>query len=1253
MSIAHGQLDPPLSPSTSFWVEIPVTTPVEKDFASSLGGSLYQPLEDEIDENDDLHVPGETTPGSGDEDDDVVPVRKLVDFFIYERQLSTLVPLEDLLGLEDEDDQYERDFCASGIVIAHKDEDQEDAEELSSEDIDLTGLEGTEKMVKLTRILEFNVHWVTGTRHGNMRADPLMYIRTKYAWYILDTPAAAYLPFYKRYWLKHRLLHLVVSTCLDDTEITYSAFVDSLRTDKSARTVLGRNLREADLDMDDVRKYVRDTLEELCEDPKLRRVLTHVPLVRSICGHAGRRPKHPGKPGKSVRQGPHKRLKDVEKDVLQHRNKTVVMPIVGRIAQQFFAQSQAMHVAGHHYSRVGSETGTRPSEAPEYVHDTDPTVVEWDEDSAMSSSTSLPKYYESVFIDGVRYSIGDIVLVEQGEDSNTIREKNAASQHSRSRNSLANTKWFCKICYMYEKEEVVKSGTKRTRILKKFFHAQWLQHGSQTLLQETAHSKALFWLNECDDLAMECIFGRCNVHILGSADDEPLDDGEEENDFFTNGLTWDPGYTAFVQVSNQEMSSAMRMCNPEKQCFPCGLKVLRKEQAMWKFSEEDQSLSQWGTDYHVSDFVYLRIPSGDLYLYQIAEIVDIDPGEEVPRVRACLYGRHDLILRDLEGDEAWSRITDNRRLFATPTTIEVEACAIEGKAYIKACRTSQELDEWLQDDDHYYVDLWAQSLQVTSLKGFMELDRSSTRSCARCLQAHIFKQDELSQFTKQRGPLRALDLFSGAGGLSTGLNMSKSVDTKWAVEFSPSAALSYEANHPNTIVYNQCTNLLLQHTIDTLEGKKPGALRSLSKKEERLSPMPKPGEVDFIFGGPPCQSFSLMNHSKKADDIRSTLVCNMLSWVELYRPPYFLIENVIGMLFHPLGGKQSGRSLVGGIKMGIVKFIVRASTALGYQIHFRVLQAGQYGAPQGRRRLIFEGARRDLALPQFPAPTHCFPKRTQRYNLPTGDILQPVTRCPIDEDDVTTLEPWVPLPTVTVMDAIGDLPRFDWTNPHQELRPTQADLQEARDRKTRGIPSFNAVTSSCKSLPGFVDPSPYSTTPLSRYQAWVRDGGGEEVEYQYSRTFQAGVVERVVNIPFEADADHVHLPRALQVPRLFDSQGHPKSQYRGQYGRINGNGHFWTAMTTIMPNAKGGRVLHPTQKRIITVRECARAQGFPDRYRFLSVNSRPSDIMADQLRQIGNAVPVPLALALGKEIGKAYFDMSYSIASARDISPEL
>ena len=55
-------------------------------------------------------------------------------------------------------------------------------------------------------------------------------------------------------------------------------------------------------------------------------------------------------------------------------------------------------------------------------------------------------------------------------------------------------------------------------------------------------------------------------------------------------------------------------------------------------------------------------------------------------------------------------------------------------------------------------------------------------------------------------------------------------------------------------------------------------------------------------------------------------------------------------------------------------------------------------------------------------------------------------------------------------------------------------------------------------------------------------------------------------------------------------------------------------------------MIHPNQRRIITVRECARAQGFPDRFIFYS----DRDDTKDMHRQIGNAVPPPLAFALGK-----------------------
>jgi DNA (cytosine-5)-methyltransferase 1 len=55
---------------------------------------------------------------------------------------------------------------------------------------------------------------------------------------------------------------------------------------------------------------------------------------------------------------------------------------------------------------------------------------------------------------------------------------------------------------------------------------------------------------------------------------------------------------------------------------------------------------------------------------------------------------------------------------------------------------------------------------------------------------------------------------------------------------------------------------------------------------------------------------------------------------------------------------------------------------------------------------------------------------------------------------------------------------------------------------------------------------------------------------------------------------------------------------------------------------------------VISVREHARSQGFPDSYIFAS----DSDRVKDMYRQVGNAVPIPMAYALGLELRKVFME---------------
>ena len=99
------------------------------------------------------------------------------------------------------------------------------------------------------------------------------------------------------------------------------------------------------------------------------------------------------------------------------------------------------------------------------------------------------------------------------------------------------------------------------------------------------------------------------------------------------------------------------------------------------------------------------------------------------------------------------------------------------------------------------------------------------------------------------------------------------------------------------------------------------------------------------------------------------------------------------------------------------------------------------------------------------------------------------------------------------------------------------------------------------------------------------------------------------------------------------------------YGRVEWDGYFSTTITNPEPMGKQGRVMHPEQKRlvnlfkcntptndihfrVVSVRECARSQGFPDNYKFYGTT-------IEKYRQIGNAVPPALGKALGLAIREA------------------
>ena len=172
---------------------------------------------------------------------------------------------------------------------------------------------------------------------------------------------------------------------------------------------------------------------------------------------------------------------------------------------------------------------------------------------------------------------------------------------------------FCRIQYMFES-----CGEKK-------FHAHWFQHGSQILLQETAHPQGLFLIDECDDLPLSCIYQKCNLRTLGRDEEEPPTEcAADDNNFFTRyscdeskcsyvstivhcvySFLWDPDNSEFIDLSESHYEATIRHCKSWRPCFSCGRKIIKREHAQWKL-EPDGGVSRLGVTYHQYDFVYLR-----------------------------------------------------------------------------------------------------------------------------------------------------------------------------------------------------------------------------------------------------------------------------------------------------------------------------------------------------------------------------------------------------------------------------------------------------------------------------------------------------------------------------------------------------------------------------------------------------------------------------------------------------------------------
>lgn len=376
---------------------------------------------------------------------------------------------------------------------------------------------------------------------------------------------------------------------------------------------------------------------------------------------------------------------------------------------------------------------------------------------------------------------------------------------------------------------------------------------------------------------------------------------------------------------------------------------------------------------------------------------------------------------------------------------------------------------------------------------------------------------------------KVFDLFCGTGGFSKGFENDGRFQVVFGIDLLKTAIQTFQLNHP------QATAIA-------------GDIKSFDPGMAAERTGIGPGEVDVIIGGPPCQGFSSIrpNRSSDDEDPRNMLFNDFMSYIAFFRPPTFVMENVVG-----LATFKNGRT---------VEMMQEGFKALGYETDWRILNAAHFGVPQKRERLIMIGGEPGVPV-AFPTPSHFCVSDTIGYRDKTRMLVP----------DLFSMGEKPLEPSVTVMDAIGDLP------------PIKSG-ETATEYTVEAQTSFQAerrANSTSLTLHG-------STAHTPKMLEIIKHSG----------------------------------PNISCIPPHLISSG-----FSSCYSRLAADEPAVT-ITVNFVHPASNRCIHPVLDRALTPREGARLQSFDDDFQFAGTRTQI-------VKQIGNAVPPLLGKAIGTTIAES------------------
>jgi DNA (cytosine-5)-methyltransferase 1 len=351
-----------------------------------------------------------------------------------------------------------------------------------------------------------------------------------------------------------------------------------------------------------------------------------------------------------------------------------------------------------------------------------------------------------------------------------------------------------------------------------------------------------------------------------------------------------------------------------------------------------------------------------------------------------------------------------------------------------------------------------------------------------------------------------IDLFCGAGGLSKGFEMA-GFNTILGIDIDKWSCLTFAYNFGNKKFRKKIVSLKnneIEKWLNETDFKQSKIIYKDIKKIDVDELKSSIDDVDLIIGGPPCQGFSMAGR-RDPNDPRNSLFMGFVKFVRTFKPKWFVMENVTGLLVSKTANGEN-----------VSEIIKQEFESIPYRVDKFILNSANYGVPQKRRRLFFIGTNTDKKI-EPPFPTH--DKNPKKFLKTLG-----IRRWTLKKQ----IRKWVPVRKVLFKESEVDEKYFH----------TQKMIDGFINRKQRNVENGRGFGWQILKMK---EPS---YTISARY--W-KDGSDALVMYS------------------------------------------------------------------------------PTKVRMLTERECARIQKFPDNFQFVGPKR-------EVYRQIGNSVPTLLAKAIGEKI---------------------